>query len=79
MNSLLGDINAKIGREDIFKPTIGNKSLHEITNGNGVTGVMFATPRNLVFKSTRFPHRNIINTHGALLKERHTTILITSS
>jgi exonuclease III len=29
---LLGDINAKVGREDIFKPTIGNESLHEISN-----------------------------------------------
>jgi hypothetical protein len=29
---LLGDFNAKIGREDIFKPTIENESLHEISN-----------------------------------------------
>jgi exonuclease III len=28
MKILLGDFNAKVGREDIFKPTIGNKSLH---------------------------------------------------
>jgi exonuclease III len=24
MKILLGDLNAKVGREDIFKPTIGN-------------------------------------------------------
>jgi exonuclease III len=33
---LLGDFNAKVGREDIFKPTIGNESLHQDSNDNGV-------------------------------------------
>jgi hypothetical protein len=28
----LGDFNAKVGREDIFKRTIGNESSHEINN-----------------------------------------------
>jgi hypothetical protein len=28
MKILLGEFNAKVGRENIFKPTIGNKSLH---------------------------------------------------
>jgi hypothetical protein len=36
MKILLGDLNAKVGREVIFKPTIGNESLHEISNENGV-------------------------------------------
>jgi hypothetical protein len=36
MKILLVDFNAKIVREDIFKPTIGNKNLHEISNDNGV-------------------------------------------
>jgi hypothetical protein len=36
MKILLGDFIAKVGREDIFKPTIGNESLHEISNDNGV-------------------------------------------
>jgi hypothetical protein len=27
MKILLGNVNAKVGREDIFKPTIGNESL----------------------------------------------------
>jgi hypothetical protein len=36
MKILLGDFNAKVGREDIFKPTIGNESSHEISNDSGV-------------------------------------------
>ncbi|KAJ4444054.1 hypothetical protein ANN_05843 [Periplaneta americana] len=37
MKILLGDFNAKVGREDIFKPTIGKKSLHISSNDNGVS------------------------------------------
>jgi hypothetical protein len=37
MEILLGDLSAKVGREDIFKLTIGNKSLHKISNDNGVS------------------------------------------
>ena len=29
MKILLGDFNAKVWRENIFKPTIGNQSLHQ--------------------------------------------------
>jgi exonuclease III len=36
MKILLGDFNAKVDRENIFKPTIGNESSHEISNDNGV-------------------------------------------
>jgi hypothetical protein len=28
------DFDAKVGREDIFKPTIGNESLHKRSNDN---------------------------------------------
>jgi len=59
MKILLGDFNAKVGRENIFKPTIGNKSLHQDSNDNGGRIVNFATSKNLVVKSTMFPHRNI--------------------
>jgi endonuclease/exonuclease/phosphatase family metal-dependent hydrolase len=59
MKILLGDFNAKVGREDIFKPTIGNESLHEISNDNGIRVVNFATSKNLRVKSTMLPHRNI--------------------
>jgi hypothetical protein len=56
---LLGDPNAKVGREDIFKPTIGNECLHEISNYNGVRVVNFETSKSLTIKSTMFLHRNI--------------------
>jgi hypothetical protein len=59
MNILLEDLNAKVGKEDIFKPTIGNESLHEISNDNGVTVVNFATSKNITVNSTMFSHRNI--------------------
>jgi hypothetical protein len=35
------------------------KSLNEISNDNGVRVVNFATSKNLIVKSTPFPHRNI--------------------
>jgi len=48
MKILLGDFNAKAGRENIFKPTIGNKSLHQDSNDSGDRIVNFATSKNLV-------------------------------
>jgi hypothetical protein len=59
MKILLGDFNGKVGKEDIFKPTIEIESFHEISNDNGVTLVNFAASKNLRVKSTMFPHRNI--------------------
>ena len=59
MKMLLGDFNAKVGRENIFKATIGQESLHQDSNDNRVRLVSFTTSQNLVVKSTMFPHRNI--------------------
>jgi hypothetical protein len=52
-------LNAKVGRENIFKPTIGNKSLHQDSNDNDVRIVNFATSKNPVVRRTMFLHRNI--------------------
>jgi hypothetical protein len=41
-----------------FKPKIGNVSLHEISNYNGVRVVNFAI-LSLVVKSKMFSHRNV--------------------
>jgi exonuclease III len=89
MKILLGDFNAKVSRENIFKPTIGNESLHEISNDNGVRIITFATFKNLVVKSTMFLHRKIHkhtwtspegNTHNQIDhilidRRRHSSIL----
>ena len=59
MKILLGDFNAKVGRENIFQPTIGTESIHPERNDNGIRLVNFATSKNLIVKSTKLQHRNI--------------------
>jgi hypothetical protein len=59
MKILFGDLNAKVGKEDIFKLTTGNEGLHEISNDNEVRVANFATYKNLTVKCTMFPHRSI--------------------
>jgi hypothetical protein len=54
MKTPLGDFNAKVGRENVSKPTIGNESLHKDSKDNDVRIVNFATSINLVFTSTVF-------------------------
>jgi hypothetical protein len=56
---LIGDCGAEVAREDIFKPTIGNGSLHETSNGNGIRVVNFATSKNLEVRSVRSTLLNI--------------------
>jgi len=59
MKILLRDFNAKLGREDIIKVTIGNGSLHQDSNCNGVRIVNFGTSKLLVVKSIMIQHQNI--------------------
>src|SRR6201992_857888 len=56
---ILGDFNAKIGREVFYRPTIGKYSLHQTSNDNGTRGIDFAVSRNMVLSSTYFQHKNI--------------------
>ncbi|KAJ4437682.1 hypothetical protein ANN_17827 [Periplaneta americana] len=43
MKIVLGNFNAKVGREDIFKPTIGKESFHITSNDNGVRFAVLAS------------------------------------
>jgi exonuclease III len=61
MKILLGDFNAMVEREDIFKLIIGIESLHEASNGNGVRVVNFATFKNLL-RAQHFHTTTFINT-----------------
>lgn len=56
---ILGDLNAKVGREHAYRRVTGSHSLHEESNDNGRRVIDFATTRNLVISSTCFPRRDI--------------------
>ncbi|XP_062135135.1 uncharacterized protein LOC133844877 [Drosophila sulfurigaster albostrigata] len=56
---ILGDFNAKVGRERIFDRTVGQFSLHETTSNNGFRLIDFSAARNMVVSSTRFRHLDI--------------------
>jgi hypothetical protein len=53
---LLEEFNEKVGRDNIFKPTIGYDSLQQDSNDNYVRIVNFATSKHLVVKRTMFLH-----------------------
>ena len=56
---IIGDMNAQVGKEEIYRPTIGSHSLHKNTNDNGYRLIQFGTLNNMVIGSTMFQHRNI--------------------
>lgn len=56
---LVGDFNAKIGRERIFEGIIGMHSLHSKSSDNGCRLINFAASKEMVVSSTYFPHKDI--------------------
>jgi hypothetical protein len=67
MKILLRDFNAKVGRADIFKPTIGKESLHQDSNDNGVRIVNFLLKKIWLLRAQCSPTEIFISTHGPLL------------
>jgi exonuclease III len=46
---LVGDFNTKLGREDIFKTTIWNESLHKIINDNETLTHLTISVKTIMF------------------------------
>ena len=56
---VMGEFNAKVGREECRYKVSGKYSIHEHSNENGSFLVQFAIRNNLYIKSTTFPHKTI--------------------
>jgi|UniRef100_A0A2S2QC91 hypothetical protein len=56
---ILEDMNAKIGWENIYRPTIGKESLHSISNDNGARLIHFAMSNGIIISSTYFQRKDI--------------------
>jgi hypothetical protein len=56
---ILGDFDAKIGKEDTFISAVGQYSLHQTFNDNGCKAADFALNQNLNISSTHFIHKNL--------------------
>ena len=56
---ILGDCNAKIGREKAYQKVTIKHTLHDTTNGNGELVCEYATVNDMVVASTFFQHKKI--------------------
>jgi hypothetical protein len=77
MKILLGPLKVKAGKENIFKLTTRNDSLHEISNDNGVRVLNLSHLKTQLSKAQCSCITKFTNTPGPPRKETHTTKLIT--
>ncbi|KAK9670998.1 hypothetical protein QE152_g41042 [Popillia japonica] len=59
LKEVIGDANAKIGREDIYRGVTGAESKHQYTNDNGLRLINFAIEMKMKIMSTHFPRKEI--------------------
>jgi hypothetical protein len=74
---VLGNWNAKVGRDEIYQGVIGRHSMNLNTNNNGQRLVDFAAANKMVVSSTCFCIKKFINKHGDLQMEKPIIKLIT--
>jgi exonuclease III len=56
---ILGDLNAKIGKEDVYQNVAGKNTLHKISNRNGQWVCEYAIANNKKIISTYYQHKRI--------------------
>jgi hypothetical protein len=56
---VMGDFNAKMGKEPGLAPNVGKHNLHEETNNNRWRMTDFAITKNMAISSTLFQHKII--------------------
>jgi hypothetical protein len=70
----LGDLNAKIGKEDVYQNVAGKHTLHEASNRNGEWVCDYAIANNMKIVGTYYQHKRIhrgtwISTEGNKLDQ----------
>jgi hypothetical protein len=55
---VLGDFNAKVGKEENNYPHVGRNGLHEECNGKGHKLVQFTAATDMIIGGTIFTHKN---------------------
>jgi exonuclease III len=56
---ILGDLNAKIGKEDVYQNVAGKHTLHEISNRKGEWVCEYTIANNMKIISTYYQHKRI--------------------
>lgn len=58
MKIVIGDPNAQVGNEELFRGTTGGQSIHKISNDNGLRIVNFAIEKKMRIMSTYFTRKD---------------------
>lgn len=59
LKNVMGDFNAQVGKEQIYKHLVGKHTEHQETNDNGKKCIAFATRHGLLMARTLFEHKRI--------------------
>jgi hypothetical protein len=54
---LISDLNVKIVKKDIYRPTIGSNSLHDIIKNNGTRLINMCLAKSFTLSSRYFPRK----------------------